>query len=126
MLFHNSITIINNNLVNKKKKFFLKNNKKTINLLNLFIKLNILKNFKKISKDLLQVEFFFFRGNPPIKKIKNYSLCKNKNPISFLKLKKTTKQAASIYILKTNLGFLTNYECILKKEGGILLLKLLF
>lgn len=107
----------------KKKIIRTKLNKKDMNLIKIFVKLNLIKIIKKCEHNNYNI---ILNNNCLLKNIKNLYKPSSKYAISYKELKKITTKKKLLIILSTNKGLITNLESIKKKTSGILIMKLYF
>lgn len=120
-MFYKLINSLKFNIIIKKKNFFVDNNKNNLKLLNLFIKLNIVK-FIKVDNKIIHVTI---NNKIYFKNIKNMYKPSRLIHISLKNIKKMTYKKGWISILSTDKGLMTNLESIKKKVGGTLIMYLI-
>ena len=107
----------------RKKKFRTKNTKNFKNLLNLFLRLNIIKEYKIVSYKYIDV--FLNTNNFSLnKELSIISTSKNKYYISLKGLEKLKRHTNVTYILETSKGVITDLEALNFHVGGILFFKI--
>lgn len=121
-MFHKTINIIKLNYLLKKKKLKTKLNKNDRIILNIFIKLNIIRLIKN-NKNIFTIYFQYVNNEPLFKNIKN--MYKPSKPvfINYKQIKKINKKNNFIFYISTNKGVINNFEAEKFKVGGILILK---
>ena len=122
-MFYKLINLIKLNLKYKKKFFFHKINKKEMVILKILIKYNIIKFIQKTQKNNFII-FLNYKNNNNVFELTNLYRPSFKQLISIDEINKITKKKNSIFILSSSKGILTNIEALIKKVGGILVLKL--
>lgn len=115
--------IIKNCINSNKKGFVIIKNKKNLNNLKIFIKLNIIK-FIKIENNKLIVYINYINGKPIFKNIINLYKSSNKKFIKNKEIKKLLINKKYVFILSTNKGIITSYEAINLNVGGLILSQL--
>ena len=126
MGYINLINLINLNLVNKSKYFYIKLDNKGLWLLNKFLDLNIVSLVKCLdkNKNLYKIHISYINHVSIYKSVKIYY--KSSKPI-FVNLKTLEKtknyKNNNVYLILTNKGVLTNTEAMKLNRGGVLLCK---
>jgi len=106
-----------------KKGFTIQNNKNNINILKVFIKLNVIK-FVKIEENKILVFINYINNRPIFNNITNLFKPGHKIYISLKNLKKINSKKKWILILSTSKGILNNFEAVNKNVGGLLITKI--
>ena len=107
----------------KKKNIKIKLNKKEMQILNIFLQLNIIKLIKN-QKNIYNIYFQYINNEQIFKNIKN--MYKPSKPF-FINLKqiiKINKKNNFIFFLSTNKGIINNFEAEKYKIGGVLILQI--
>lgn len=126
MTYINLINLINLNLINKRKYFYVRLNNKSLWLLQKFLDLNTVAIIQCLNKNehLYKIHLSYINNTSVYKSIKIYY--KNSRPI-FVNLKTLQKiknyKNNCTYLLLTNKGILTNTEALNMSQGGMLLCK---
>ena len=107
----------------KKKGFIIKNNKQNLNILKLYIKINIIK-FIKIENKNIFVYINYINNKPIFKNIVNLYKPSHKYSISLKELININNNHNWILILSTNKGLMNNFEAVKKGFSGILIAKI--
>jgi ribosomal protein S8 len=120
-MFNNIVNLINNNIKKNKKIILIKKKKKIINLLKLFIKLNLIKFIKinKYNNILLYLNPLFLKKRTFT--LKNLYKSSNIKYIKYINIKYLNKKN-ELFILSTSKGLMDNYSAYKKKSGGIILM----
>ena len=120
-MFYKTINIIKLNLNLKNKIFKTKFYKNEFEILNIFIKLNIIKNIKLYKNN----EYFVCLNiNNPFKNIKNLYKSSNINTITLKNLKIINKIHNRLFYLSTTKGIINNFEAEKNKIGGVLIMNI--
>lgn len=117
------INLIKVSILKNKKGFIIKNNNKNINILKVFLKINIIK-FIKIKNDYIIVYINYINNKPVFKNIENMFKPSNKNYISLKELKKINEKHNWIFLISTNKGIINSLDAINLKIGGLLIAKI--
>ena len=97
-------------------------NKKEFILINIFIKLGVLK--KVVFKEGKYFIYFHYINNKKVFFIKNIHTPSNKKYLKLTTLKKLTIKKNWILILSTNKGVMTSVEATKKNVGGLIIAKI--
>lgn len=122
-MFHKIINLIKNNY-NLKNSYAIINklNKNDFKIINIFIKLNIIKKIKK-NKNYFLIHFKYLNSNDVVfNSIKNFYKPSKPYLLTLKEIKKINKKNNNIFILSTNKGLMTNFEAEENKIGGLLIL----
>lgn len=122
-MFSNCINLINLSIKHNKKGFIINYNSKNINILKVFLKINIIK-YMQIKDNKIIVYINYHNDKPVFRNIINLFRVSNKKYISLKNLEKIKKKHNWILILSTNKGILNNYEANNLKLGGLVLAKI--
>jgi len=124
-MFYNCVNLLKLSIILKKKGFFINNNKKNLELLKVFLKINIIKYVKieKYGKKLF-VCINYINNKPVFKNIVNLYKPSRKYNISLKTLECVSKNHNWIIILSTNKGIINNFEAVKYKTGGVVLAKI--
>jgi ribosomal protein S8 len=99
------------------------NSNKIIETLKILYQLGIIKDFE-IKDDYIMIFLKYNKGRTIFKKLKVISLPSKRVYVDLIKLAKLKdKSGGSFYILSTGKGLRTDFECLLLKMGGEVLLK---
>lgn len=121
-MFFTITNLIKINYHLKKKNLKIKLNKKEVQILKIFLKLNIIRLIKN-KKNTYNIHFQYINNEQIFKNIKN--IYKPSKPF-FINLKqiiKINKKNNYIFFLSTNKGIISNFEAEKYKIGGILILQ---
>jgi len=122
-MFFKIINLLKMNYHFKKKNIKIKLNKKEMQILNIFLQLNIIKLIKN-QKNIYNIYFQYINNEQIFKNIKN--MYKPSKPF-FINLKqiiKINKKNNFIFFLSTNKGIINNFEAEKYKIGGVLILQI--
>lgn len=111
----------------KKKKLKLKIFKKDLKIVQIFIKLNlikIIKNDLNSNSILITIYFVYLSGEPVFRSIKNLNKPSKMNIINYKQLSKFNKKNNSLFLMSTSKGLLTNFEAEKYRIGGNIILKI--
>lgn len=122
-MFYNCINLIKISIKHKKRGFIINNTKKNINILKVFIKINVIK-FINIKNNKIIVYINYKNNKPIFINIINLFKNSNKKFISLKNLKKISLKHNWIFILSTNKGIINNYEALKLNIGGLVLAKI--
>lgn len=113
---NNIINIIKLSTLYKKRKIKIKLLKKEEKLLNILIKINIIKFIRKNEYDNTSIIFFNYNINNSLFKLASA----HKHRCMSLRLNDINKinSKNNIMIISTNNGLLTNYDCYRSHKGG--------
>lgn len=119
-MFYKIINLIKINLILKNKIIRVKLYKNDFVIINIFIKMNIIKSVKKIKN------FYLINLNlsSMFENIINLYKPSQIKIISLKELKKINKKRSNIFYISTNKGLINNFEAEKKKTGGILVMKI--
>lgn len=125
-MFYKVINLIKINYSLKKKYVKIQLNKKDLELIKIFLRLNIISVVKEDTKtkNYFTIFFKYLKEEPVFTNIKN--LYKPSRPvyIGLNELIKINKKKNNIFILSTNKGLITNFNAEQKKIGGILVMSI--
>jgi ribosomal protein S8 len=116
----NLINNIKLNLKYKKKMIRLNLNRYEISIINILIKINIIKFIKK-NKNKFDIYLNYFNNKPIFQNITNISKSSKYVYVSYNIVKYITNKYKIIFIINTNKGVITNFEAVKCKTGGILI-----
>lgn len=122
-MFYKCINLIKLTILHNKEGFIIVNNKKNIEVLKIFIKLNIIK-FIKIDGKRIIVWINYINGKPIFKNIVNLYKPGHIYTISLKNLKKVSYNHNWILILSTNKGLMNNFEALRNNVSGVLVAKI--
>lgn len=122
-MFYKTINLLKMNYHFKKKKLKINLNKKEIQILKIFLRLNIIKLIKN-RKNTYEIYFQYIDNEPVFSNILN--MCKPSKPffINLKQIQKINKKNNYIFYLSTNKGVITNFEAEKYKIGGIVILEI--
>lgn len=99
----------------------------TLKLLILFLKLGLIRGFKILDNNMIEVLLKFVYGKTPFKTIKLVSKPSRRIHVDLIKLRKLKDNCnMSIYILSTNKGIKLDFECLVENISGEVLIKIEF
>jgi ribosomal protein S8 len=122
-MFFTTINLLKINYHFKKKKINTSINKHDIQIIKIFLKLNIIRLVKK-NKKKYDIYFQYINNDSIFKNIKN--MYKPSKPF-FINLKqiiKLNKKSNYIFFLSTNKGIVSNFEAEKYKIGGVIILQI--
>lgn len=121
-MFYKITNLIKNNY-NLKNSYLniIKLNKNDFKILDIFMKLNIIKLIKK-KKNEYQLYLKYVNSDIVFGKIKNFNKPSKPYFITLKEIKKVNKKKNNIFILSTNKGLMTNFEAEKNNIGGLLIL----
>ena len=122
MVISNCINLIKMTIKHKKKGFIINNNKKNLNIIKAFLKINIIK-FIKIKENKLIVYINYFNNKPVFKNILNIFKPGNKKYLTLKNLKKINKKYNWVFLISSSKGIINSYEAATLKTGGLILAK---
>jgi len=122
-MFYKCVNGLKLSILYNKKGFIIKNTKNNINLLKIFLKINIIK-FIKIENKYIYVYINYINNKPVFTNIINLFKPGHKIFISLKNLRKISMKHNWIFILSTSKGLMNSYEAIEKKTGGMLISKI--
>lgn len=120
---YNCINLIKISVSKNKKGFVIINNTKNINIVKVFLKINIIK-FVRIKDNYIFAYINYVNNKPIFKNIINMFKPSKKRFISLKELEKIKKKHNWILILSTNKGLINNFEAVNFKVGGLLIAKI--
>lgn len=106
-----------------KKGFIIQNNKKNLEILEIFLKIRIVK-FIKVNSNKLIVYINYIENKPVFRNIVNLFKPGHKYFISLKNLKKINQKHNWILILSTNKGLVNNFEAEKNNTGGLVIAKI--
>jgi len=113
---------------NRKQEVELLRSKKMMSIASLLRKHGFIRNYRMCTSTIT-IQLKYSKDQSVMKDIKYHSHLDTKNILSFAQLTQLTQNQTtslgglSLLVLSTPLGILTNVECLKKKIGGNLLLK---
>lgn len=119
----NCINLIKLSIIKNKKGFIIINNSKNINILKVFLKLNIIK-FIKIKNNYIIVYINYVNNKPVFNNISNIFKSSNKNFITLKEIIKINQKHNWILIISTNKGIINSIDAIKLNVGGLILAKI--
>lgn len=122
-MFYKCINSIKIAILYNKKGFIIQNNKKNLKILEIFLKIRVIK-FIKISEKRLIVYINYIDNKPVFRYITNMFKPGYKYYISLDNLKKINKKHNWILILSTNKGLINNFEAEKNNTGGLVIAKI--
>lgn len=122
-MFYKIINTIKINYILKKKNLKIKLNKKDIQILKIFLKLNIIKLIKK-NKNIFNISFQYINNEIIFKNIKNLNKPSKPTIINLRQILEINKKGNHILFLSTNKGLINNFEAEKHKIGGIVILQI--
>ena len=122
-MFYKCINSVKITIKHNKKGFIIKNDKKNIDVLKIFLKLKIVK-FIKIHKNKINVHINYIENKPIFKNIINLFKPGHKYFISLKNIKKINYKHNWLLIISTSKGLMNNYEAEENKLGGLVLMKI--
>ena len=122
-MFSNCVNLIKISIKHRKKGFIIHKNKKNLEILKNFLKINII-NFVKIKDNKIIVFIKYYNNKPTFKNIINIIKPSNKKFISLKDIKKINNKYNWVLIISTNKGIINNYEAANLNVGGLVLAKI--
>jgi ribosomal protein S8 len=123
-MFYKIINTIKINYILKKKNLKIKLNKKDIQILKIFLKLNIIKLIKQNNNNIFDISFQYINGEVVFKNIKNLNKPSKPTIINLKQILEINKKKNCILFLSTNKGLINNFEAERYKIGGIIILQI--
>jgi ribosomal protein S8 len=124
-LFGDFITRLNNAKRLRSKSINIINSKLNLKTLILFKKIGIIRGFHFLGNNELEVILKYVKNEVVFKKLELVSVPSRRVYVDLVKLKKLKDRTnAYIFIVSTNRGLKTDFECLLGKLSGELLLKI--
>jgi len=123
IIFFNVLKI---NILNKKKYFYFRFNKRSKQLLYKFIEINIISSATLLEKNTnnYKISIAYKHNEPVCKNIKNFYRKSHLTHINIKTLKKLKSyKHNALYLLSTNQGIITNHEALNYCVGGVLMCK---
>jgi len=113
-IFGDFIACLNNAKRQRFNKILLKHsNNLVINTLSVFQELNLIKNFYFNDDNFIEIELKYVRSKSPFKKLKLVSTPGRRIYYNLIELeKKKDKMNCSFFIVSTQYGLKTNFECM--------------
>ena len=126
-MFYKIINLIKLNYKYKNKKLNLKIKKKDYKIIQIFLKLNIIKLIKteKNKYNSISIYFQYICNEPVYRNIKNLNKPSKPTLINYKQLIKINNKNNNIFILSTNKGLITNFEAENYRIGGIIIFKVI-
>jgi ribosomal protein S8 len=120
-MYYRVINIIKLHSLLKNKIIKIKLNKNDFKIINIFIKLNIIKYIKKYKRDTYHV---YLNNDIIYNGIINLNKSSKPTTITLNNLIKINKKKNNIFYLSTNMGVINNFEAEKQKVGGFLIMNM--
>ena len=118
-MFYKIINLIKLHYILKNKILKTKLYKSDFIILNILLKLNIIKNIKKAENNYYYISL---NDNSNYNNITNLYKPSKIKTINLKTIKKINKKKTNIFYISTNYGIINNFEAEKKKIGGILIM----
>lgn len=122
-MFYKIINTIKINYILKKKNLKIKLNKKDLQILKIFLKLNIIKLVKQ-NKNIFNISFQYINNDTVFNNIKNLNKPSKPVIINLKQIQEINKKKNYILFLSTDKGLINNFEAEKYKIGGIIILQI--
>jgi ribosomal protein S8 len=122
-MFYKIINTIKINYILKKKNLKIKLNKKDLQILKIFLKLNIIKLIKK-NNNVFNISFQYINNDVVFNNIKNLNKPSKPVIVNLKQILEINKKKNHILFLSTNKGLINNFEAEKYKIGGIIILQI--
>jgi ribosomal protein S8 len=122
-MFYKIINTIKINYILKKKNLKIKLNKKDLQILKIFLKLNIIKLIKQ-NNNVFNISFQYINNDVVFNNIKNLNKPSKPVIVNLKQILEINKKKNHILFLSTNKGLINNFEAEKYKIGGIIILQI--